>query len=63
MKLLNLFKKSGKTEAAEKTGKFSEFFLRASDEDQKQIFTQVAQKANEEQREVLAESLLKTKDC
>jgi TRAP-type C4-dicarboxylate transport system substrate-binding protein len=63
MKLLNLFKKSEKTQAAEKIGKFSEFFLRASDEEQKQIFAEAARKANEEQREMLAESQLKTKGC
>lgn len=45
-----------------KTGNFSDFFLRASDEDKKQVFIEAARKANEEQRDVFLKSQLKTKN-
>lgn len=63
MKLLHLFKKSPKIQTSEKSGRFSEFFLRASDEDKKQIFIKAAHRANEEQREVFSEAQMKTKGC
>lgn len=56
MKLLNLFRKQ-----KEKSGKFSEFFLHASEENKERILKEAAQKANEEQMIIFKKSQLKTK--
>jgi len=58
MKLFNLFKK---TEQKEKTGKFSDFFLHATERKKEEILKEVAHRANKEQREVFMKSRLKTK--
>lgn len=58
MKLINLFKK---TEIKEKPGRFSDFFLHASEHKKEQILKEAAKRANEEQREVFMRSL-KTKN-
>lgn len=56
MKLLNLFRKQ-----KEKSGKFSEFFLHASEEKKERVLKEVAHKANEEQMAVFTKSKLKAK--
>jgi len=56
MNLFNLFRK---TEQKEKPGRFSEFFLHASEKEK--IFKEAARKANEEQREVFTRHHYKTK--
>jgi hypothetical protein len=53
MKLLNLFKKP---EQNKKTGKFAEFFLYAPEIEKKKVIRAAAQRANEEQRELIAKS-------
>ena len=58
MKLLNLFIKN---KTKERSGRFSEFFLHASEKEKERIFKEVAHKANEEQREVFLKSHIKTK--
>jgi hypothetical protein len=58
MKLLDLFKK---TKEIKKPSKFSNFFLHASENKKEEVFKEAARKANEEQREVFARSLLKVK--
>ena len=40
---------------------FSDFFLRASAQEKKQVFRQAAEKANMEQREIFEKSELETK--
>lgn len=56
MKLLNLFRRQ-----KEKSGKFSEFFLHASEENKERILKEAAHKANEEQMIVFRKSQFKTK--
>ena len=58
MKLLNLFRKAEKTE---KAGRFSDFFLHASENKKEEVLKETARRANEEQREVFERSRLKTK--
>ena len=58
MKFLNLFRKN---KPPKEPGRFSEFFLHASEKEQERIFKEAAHKANEEQREVFIKSSLKTK--
>ncbi|PIR89324.1 MAG: hypothetical protein COU07_00285 [Candidatus Harrisonbacteria bacterium CG10_big_fil_rev_8_21_14_0_10_40_38] len=58
MKLFNLFRK---TEQKEKSGKFSDFFLHASERRKEEILKEAAHKANEEQRKVFPKSHLKTR--
>ena len=58
MKLLNLFRKAEKTE---KSGRFSDFFLHASENKKEEVLKETARRANEEQREVFERSRLKTK--
>lgn len=58
MKLFNLFKKN---DAKERPGRFSDFFLHASEEEKGRVFKEAAHKANEEQREIFLKSHLKTK--
>jgi len=58
MKLFNLFRK---IEPREKSGRFSDFFLHASEQEKERIFKEAAHKANEEQRELFLQSHLKTK--
>lgn len=58
MKLLNLFRKADKIE---KPGRFSDFFLHAPKEKKEQVLREVAEKANQEQRETFMKSRLKTK--
>ena len=57
MKLFNLFRK---TEQINKPGRFSDFFLHASEKEKEEILREAARKANEEQREVFMRSRLKT---
>lgn len=58
MKLLDLFKK---TERTEKPSRFSDFFLHASEKEKEEVLKEVARKANEEQQEVFRRSRLKIK--
>lgn len=58
MKFLNLFKK---TQKKDPPGRFSDFFLHASEKEKEKVFKEAARKANEEQREVFRQSRLKTK--
>jgi len=58
MKLLNLLKKTEKTA---KSGKFSDFFLHASEKKREEILREAANKANEEQRDIFKKSCLKAK--
>ena len=58
MKLLNLFIKN---KTKERSGRFSEFFLHASEKEKEKIFKEAARKANEEQREVFTRHHYKTK--
>lgn len=58
MKLLNLFRKAGKTE---KTGRFSDFFLHAPEKKREEVLREAAHQANEEQKEVFIKSHLKAK--
>ncbi len=55
-KLLNIFKKSDK-----KADYFSDFFLHTPSDAKKKIFTEVARRANEDQREIVKKSELKLK--
>lgn len=58
-KILNLF--MPKThKIAQKYSGLSDFMLNATPEEQKQVFTQAAQKANEDQMKVFREAQLKT---
>lgn len=50
-----------KSEHKKKSSRFSDFFLHASDDEKKRVFTEVAQQANEEQREVFKKSQLNPK--
>lgn len=61
MKLPNLFKKTEKTEKTEKSGRFSDFFLHASESKKEEIFKEAARRANEQQREIFERSRLKVK--
>lgn len=56
MKLFDFLKK---VKQKEKSGKFSDFFLHASDNEKKEILKKAAYKANEEQRDVYLKSRLK----
>ena len=58
MRPLNLFRKS---EQKGKPGRFSDFFLHASEKEKEKIFKEAARKANEEQREVFMRHHYKTK--
>jgi len=58
MKFLNLFTKNY---TKQKTSKFSDFFLHASEERKKEILNEAARKANEEQRETFMKARLKAK--
>lgn len=58
MKLLNLFKKTKETGG---TGRFSDFFLHASEKDKERVFKEAARRANKEQRELFERSRLKAK--
>lgn len=58
MKLIDLFKKSGKKA---KPGRFSDFFLNATEKEQKEVLKEAARKANEDQRELISSSHLKRK--
>lgn len=53
MKLLNLFKKNGKKL---KPGRFSDFFLHASEKEKKEVLKEAAYKANQDQRELFTGS-------
>lgn len=56
MNLLNLFRKA---EKAEKSGRFSDFFLHAPEKKREEVLREAARKANEEQQEMFAKSHLK----
>jgi hypothetical protein len=43
------------------TGSFSDFFLNASEKEQKEVITKAAKQANEEQRKVLFEARVLSK--
>ena len=58
MKLLNFFKKA---EKKEDSGRFSDFFLHASENKREEVLREAARKANEEQQKVFAKSHLKAK--
>lgn len=58
MKLFNIFRK---TKEAEKSGKFSDFFLHAPEKEKERVFREAARRANEEQREIFERARLKTK--
>jgi len=51
-----------KSEQKKEPGRFSSFFLHASDEEKKKVFTEAARQANEEQREVFRRASLKPKE-
>lgn len=58
MKLISSFKKNGKKA---KSGRFSDFFLHATEKKKKEVLKEAARKANEDQRELFSSSRLKTK--
>lgn len=58
MKLLNLFRKTEKTE---KPGRFSDFFLHAPEKKKEEVLKEAAREANKEQQEVFTKSHLKAK--
>ncbi|PIQ68422.1 MAG: hypothetical protein COV91_04110 [Candidatus Taylorbacteria bacterium CG11_big_fil_rev_8_21_14_0_20_46_11] len=53
-----IFKRNNGTVAREYKG-FSDFFLRASDEEKNMVFTEAARKANEDQQRTFREAKLK----
>ena len=59
--LMNLFNIFRKSEEKDKSGRFSDFFLNASESKKEKVFKEAARRANEEQREVFERSRLKTK--
>jgi len=61
MKIKHFFTIFTKKGATGEAGRFSDFFLHAPVEKKIEVFKEAAQKANEEQREVLRQSRLKTK--
>lgn len=58
MKIFNFFKKDEKKRPS---GRFSDFFLNASEDEKKVVFKEAARRANEEQRQVFLKSRFKTK--
>lgn len=58
MKLINFFKRNGKKT---KSGRFSDFFLHATEKEKKDVLKEAARKANEDQRELFTNSRLKAK--
>lgn len=58
MKLVDFFKKN---KEIKKSGKFSDFFLSATEKKKEEVLREVARKANEEQRKVFGKSQFKTK--
>lgn len=58
MKLPNLLRIFEKTE---KSGSFSDFFLRASEHRREKVLREAAERANKEQRDIFTKSQLKTK--
>lgn len=58
MKLFSLFRKAEKTE---KIGRFSDFFLNVPKERKERVLREVAEKANQEQREMFMKARLKMK--
>lgn len=58
MKLINFFKRNGKKT---KSGRFSDFFLYATEKEKKEVLKEAARKANKDQRELFSSSRLKTK--
>ena len=59
MKLFNfIFKREAK---AKPSSRFSQFFLEASNKEKKKIITEVARRANEDQRKVFYDNTPKTK--
>ncbi|MBM3204077.1 hypothetical protein FJZ55_09270 [Candidatus Woesearchaeota archaeon] len=59
MKILNIFKIFGKTETKNKTGKFSNFLLNASEKKKEKVFLEAARKANEDQKKIFEQYRLK----
>jgi len=57
LNILNIFKEAD----TKKSGHFSDFFLHASIEKKRKVFTEAAQRANKDQREVIKRSDLKLK--
>jgi len=57
-KIIRVFKK-GRTE--KKISKFSDFLINASSDEKIRLFTDVAHRANEEQREIAKKASLKLK--
>lgn len=53
MRLFTLRSRSKKKEEIKKSGRFSDFFLHASEEEKNALFEEVARRANEDQRELL----------
>lgn len=52
MKLRNFLDKFKKSSHPAKYSSVSDFFLRSSDDEKQKVFTEVAKKANEDQREL-----------
>lgn len=62
MKLLNkLFKTKKQKSGNEHTDKFSRFFLYASEKEQKEVLTEAARRANEDQWQLFNKARLKKK--
>jgi hypothetical protein len=58
MKILDFFRKNGQKDDS---SRFSDFFLYAPENKKKKVLEEAVRKANEEQREILMKSRLKTK--
>lgn len=58
MKLPNFLHFLKKNRTSSKTGEFSDFFLNASEDKKRQVFTEVAKEVNEEQRKVFERAKL-----
>lgn len=61
MKLFNPFK-FHKTQKKEETKSFSDFFLHASQEEQKRVLKEAAHRANIEQQKTFAKAQMKVKE-
>lgn len=56
MTFLGMFKKTKQTA---KSGKFSDFFLHAPEQEKEEVLREAARRANEQQREILNKSTLR----
>ena len=54
-------KNSSKKIQKEKPGKFSDFFLHASEEEKIKVFREVARRANKDQQKIFRKATLKSK--